>query len=199
MRITFHKLNERQCSSLALRDDGVTVRVPGYGPIEPLPHDLAHVVVEREFGMGRGFWGSVAAGAMFSGMEWVSGRRKPHATRTGAAVVKENGALVGMTEVIVGVFVERMHRGPPPRAEGLQRMIASFRKPNQPRPFPLDEDIVALVWGSLQATVAEWRAVPVGGTFALEWTPPVERSPGRTVRDRRRGTSRVQVPSAPGR
>lgn len=35
MEITFVRVNERQCYSVVLRDDGVTVRVPGYGHVEP--------------------------------------------------------------------------------------------------------------------------------------------------------------------
>jgi hypothetical protein len=68
-----------QQATLATRRDGVRLSVPVFGKLDPLPHDLAHYVVERELGLPDGFWGSVAAGAIFAGMVVLEGRQPPHA------------------------------------------------------------------------------------------------------------------------
>jgi hypothetical protein len=60
LEITFAREGEGRSSTAALRSDGVTVRIPGAGPVTRLPHDLAHWVIERDLGLDRGFWASVA-------------------------------------------------------------------------------------------------------------------------------------------
>jgi hypothetical protein len=55
MQIKIVKLDARRSESVVTRDDHVVLHVPGYGPSVPLPHDLAHFVVEKELGLRRGF------------------------------------------------------------------------------------------------------------------------------------------------
>src|SRR5947209_2355421 len=102
MQIDFIRESERRLVSVAVRDDGVSVQVPGYGPVAPLPHDLGHFVVERELRLQEGFWGSVAAGAIFPGMAVLTGRQRPHAAERSAAVIRQNGARITQAEVLVG-------------------------------------------------------------------------------------------------
>src|SRR3712207_5427402 len=88
MEITFTKIGPRRYEVLARRDDDVVLRVTTPDRPQFLPHDMAHYLVERELGFRRGFWGSVAAGAVFGGMQVVSGRRPPHAADRSKAVIK---------------------------------------------------------------------------------------------------------------
>src|SRR5947209_4936616 len=90
MQIDFHREAERKVSAMVRRDDGVTVRVPGYGHVMPLPHDLAHFVVERELELEWGFWARVVAGAVFPGMAVVSGRRPPTANARSRAAPRRH-------------------------------------------------------------------------------------------------------------
>ena len=66
MQIYVTRVDAHRYSTLVERD-GVRLQVPGYGFMRALPHDLAHFVVEGSLGLNRGFWGSVADGAEFSG------------------------------------------------------------------------------------------------------------------------------------
>jgi hypothetical protein len=77
MNITFTRSGEHTYTTSALRDDGVMLEVPSYDRTSPLPHDLAHYVVERELGLNHGFWGCVAAGAIYAGIKVIAGRRRP--------------------------------------------------------------------------------------------------------------------------
>ncbi len=55
------------------RDDGVIINVGAIGPRVPVPYDLAHLVVESMLGIRLGLWGSIAAVAIFPGMEVMEG------------------------------------------------------------------------------------------------------------------------------
>src|SRR6266567_9347864 len=81
MQIVVTRVDAHRYSTLVERDS-VRLRVPGYGFMRALPHDLAHWVVEGSLRLRRGFWGSVADGAEFAGMQRIEGRRKPHATQS---------------------------------------------------------------------------------------------------------------------
>lgn len=74
MKLTFIKLGQGRYVTHVVRDDGVMIEVPGPDRKAPLPHDLAHYIVESRLGLKGGFWGRVAAGAVFPGMKVLSGR-----------------------------------------------------------------------------------------------------------------------------
>jgi hypothetical protein len=103
--------------------------VPGYGFMRALPHDLAHFVVEGSLGLDRGFWGSVADGGEFGGMEWIEGRRKPHATLKAKTTVKENADYLSEAELLVACFEriveEKLDRVP-------RLAVAQLRKAQEP-------------------------------------------------------------------
>jgi hypothetical protein len=80
MQIVVTRVDVHRYSTITERN-GVQLRVPGYGFMRALPHDLAHFVVEGSLGLDQGFWGSVADGAEFAGMEKIKGRRQIGATR----------------------------------------------------------------------------------------------------------------------
>lgn len=80
MQIVATRVDVHRYSTITERN-GVQLRVPGYGFMRALHHDLAHFVVEGSLGLDQGFWGSVADGAEFAGMEKIKGRRQIGATR----------------------------------------------------------------------------------------------------------------------
>src|SRR5213594_2077421 len=69
MEIVMTRTAEGRSTTRVRRDDGVTLELPSYAPLHRLPHDLAHFVVERTLGLPWGFWGSIAAGVVFGGVE----------------------------------------------------------------------------------------------------------------------------------
>jgi hypothetical protein len=97
MQIYATRVDAHRYSTLVERD-GVRLQVPGYGFMRALPHDLAHFVVEGSLRLNRGFLGSVADGAEFSGMERIEGRRKPHAAQTAKTTRKENADYLSEAE-----------------------------------------------------------------------------------------------------
>ena len=65
MRVTFPRLPDHERAwALVERDDGVVFRFYGGGTAGPrLPHDIMHLVVERELRISDGIWAGIAAGA----------------------------------------------------------------------------------------------------------------------------------------
>src|SRR5271169_7038501 len=84
MRVRFPRLPDHERAyALVERDDGAVYRLYG-GPAGPrLPHDIMHLVVERELRIRDGIWGGIAAGVVFDSMRHVSGR-PPHAAERSA-------------------------------------------------------------------------------------------------------------------
>jgi hypothetical protein len=62
MDMLFVQSGHRRIATVATRQDKVRVSIPVYGPLDPIPHDLAHYVIELELGLHDSFWGSVALG-----------------------------------------------------------------------------------------------------------------------------------------
>ncbi len=80
MRVTFPRLADHQRGyAVVERDDGVVYNLHGFINGPELPHDIRHLIVERELRVNDGIWGSIAAGTVYTSMEHVRGRRPPHA------------------------------------------------------------------------------------------------------------------------
>jgi hypothetical protein len=81
MRVTFPRLADHQRGyAVVERDDGVVYRMDGFTIMGPeLPHDIRHLIVERELRVSDGIWGSIAAGTVYTSMHHLRGRRPPHA------------------------------------------------------------------------------------------------------------------------
>jgi hypothetical protein len=90
MDILFRKSGFSREPSEASRSDGVRLSIPVFGRLDPIPHDLAHFVIERELDLQNGFLGSIADGAIFEGMHVISGRQPPHAGEHSRTVMKAN-------------------------------------------------------------------------------------------------------------
>src|SRR2546429_9017642 len=64
MRVTFPRLPDHERAwALVERDDGVVYRLYGGTAGPRLPHDIMHLVVERELRIKDGVWAGIAAGA----------------------------------------------------------------------------------------------------------------------------------------
>ncbi|TDD35154.1 hypothetical protein E1287_14665 [Actinomadura sp. KC06] len=174
MDITFHRLAGNLYFASAVRDDGVTVTVPGYDRTGAIPHDLAHFVAEREFGMTRGLWGSVAAGALFTGMAVTAGRQKPHAAERSKRIIKAHAKDIGLAEAVAGVVHDAVERD-----LALAAVMARLRahwgalSPDPPPVAGVDAAVAAL-----RREAERWSAVPVDQGMSLTWPFPAEHVPG---------------------
>jgi hypothetical protein len=89
MMLTVARLDgDGRYKTLIARDDGVIFSLRGVGHDFAIPHDVAHFVIEKVLCLDDGFWGSIAAGAVFPTMNCESGRRKPKAAERSKAIMK---------------------------------------------------------------------------------------------------------------
>lgn len=172
MEITFTKTDRRKYDVTVRRDDGLTLRVPSPDRPAALPHDLAHCLVEQGLKLARGFWGCVADGAVFSGMQVISGRRRPRAAEHSKAVIKAAGQQLTVAEIYVSVMLavahEEMERDWPRVCARLDEAWRPFR--GQRKPVSAAE--VLRVCDALRAAERQWLALPVGQSIAVSWAAP---------------------------
>ncbi|MBR0773385.1 hypothetical protein JQ625_00940 [Bradyrhizobium diazoefficiens] len=161
MHVTVEKTPGRP-TIIAIRDDGVSLRVRAPDRKFSPPHDLIHFVVEKGMRLQRGFWGSIAAGAKFPSMEVMDGRQKPRANDRSAQIIKANDRFLSEAEAIVGAFQTTLH-GAAPHEEALWRdLLTRGRK--------VESALVRATWAHLVSFREEWEALSVGGAIQLEWS-----------------------------
>ncbi len=174
MEIIFTRTGERSYTTVVVRDDRVTIRVPSFDRPAWLPHDLAHYVVERALGLRQGFWGRVAAGAVFPGMTVAGGRQPPHAAARSQAVIRAAGQQGTEAEVLVGVLVDITQQrleSDGPTAHGL---VADAWRSDHPEREPPRADEVRQVCAALREAQEQWHDLAVGHSITVTW--PGDRS-----------------------
>ncbi len=191
MEVSFHRGKGHEYVSLARRDDGVVVRLQSnsyhrsFDP--PLPHDLAHFVVEQELELEAGLWGVIAAGGLFGRDMVVAGRQRPHAAARGREVKKRAGDRLSQAEVLVRVLSEIACAGVESDPAVVDRI------PAQRRPNDLNARGVRWTCERLREAARQWARVLPGGSLDFVWSAKVDDSladPPRRVRSKRRSPSR---------
>jgi hypothetical protein len=167
MRVTFPRLPDHvRAYGLVERDDGAVYRLYGDRAGRPLPHDIRHLVVERELHIRDGIWGAIAAGLVFGSMQHISGRRPPHARERSAeqlAGFAERGlraeALASLVEGVAGLD----H----PSASQI-KALATARLSVLPDP-DVDPAVIASAAMALQVEAARWARLRVGEELSYDW------------------------------
>jgi hypothetical protein len=170
MEIKVVKLDQRRSHAVVTRDDKVTLHVAGYGPSQPLPHDLAHYVVEKELALRRGLWGSVADGAIFPGMAILAGRQRPHARERSHALCKANSRSLTQAEVIVALMIELMKNKVPATSPFAEKAVArclSGRKDCELRAVSAAN--LQRIDESLGVMARRWSDTKVGDALVVRW------------------------------
>jgi hypothetical protein len=107
MQITFPRLADyARGYAVVARDDGVVYRLNGGVCSPALPHDLVRLITEQELGITDGIWAGIAAGAVFSGMVHLSGRRPPHAADRSRQLMRDF-RQAGLSELMSATRAKR--------------------------------------------------------------------------------------------
>lgn len=150
------------------RPDRAVVLVPSFDRKYRIPHDLAHVVTERELRMSDGVFGSIMAGALFGDMRVVSGPRRHDERRRSDRIVRANTASRALTvaEILAGVVHDAVETGMRGDLHGwARRHWGSVRQ----EPFPYPPAALASARALLEELGARWAALPVDGELAVAW------------------------------
>jgi hypothetical protein len=171
MQVHFHRTDGRGGYVVLMRrDDGLTVRMPGYDRRWRVPHDMAHFATEREFNFGYGVFGSIAAGALFNNMTVVAGRSRSDLAARSRSVIRAHAAELGLAEVVSGVVHDGVeHDAPVPAVYA--RLVETWDS-LRPGPCPYQLATLRRCLGVLEVLENRWRAVGVGQRLALHWESP---------------------------
>ncbi len=184
--MTFPRLPDHQRGyALVERDDGVMYRLYGGMAGPRLPHDITHLVTERELGIDDGVWGGIAAGAVFKSMRHVSGRRPPHAAERSAELRRRYRERWLRAELLGGL-VEAVAALDHPSPDRIRRLAAT-----QLSALPsaeVDPVAVAAAAVALQVEAARWARLRVGEELSYDWPARAPRLVRLNEKQERRGT-----------
>ena len=172
MRVTFPRLPDHERAwALVERDDGVVYRLYGGTAGPRLPHDITHLVAERELRIKDGIWAGVAAGVVFDSMTYVSGRRPPHAAERSKALLRcsrEQGlraellaGLVSSAAALDTMTLEKIRRL---TADKLAVLPSTGRQSTD-----VDPVVIAAAARALQVEAARWARLRVGEELTYDW------------------------------
>jgi hypothetical protein len=179
MRVTFPRLADHQRGyAVVERDDGVVYRLDGFTIMGPeLPHDIRHLVVERELRVSDGIWGTIAAGTVYSSMHHLRGRRPPHTADTSARLKQALRGRVMRAELLANLVeaVAALDDPSPDAIARLTRQKLSVVPVTEPGADPaavigLPPPAALLAAArTLQVEAARWARLRAGGELSYEW------------------------------
>ncbi len=169
MRVTFPRLPDHERAyALVERDDGAVYRLYGGQAGPRLPHDVMHLVVERELRIRDGIWGGISAGIIFDTMQHVSGRRPPHArerSRELLAAFRQRGLRAEVLAGFVGCVAGLDH----PSDTQIMTLAAARLTVLPDADADVEPSAVAAAAQALQVEAARWARLRVGEQLSYDW------------------------------
>ena len=149
MRVTFPRLPDHERAwALVERDDGVVYRLYSGTAGPRLPHDIMHLVVERELRISDGIWAGIAAG-------------EPHGPG------QPPGQPPGQRAELLADLVAAAAALGPLTQEKIKRLtadkLAALPDAN------VDPVLVAVAARALQVEAARWARLRVGEELSYDW------------------------------
>jgi hypothetical protein len=167
MRVTFPRLTDHERAwALVERDDGVVYRLYGGTAGPRLPHDIMHLVVERELRISDGIWAGIAAGVVFDSMHHVSGRRPPHAAERSKALLRDFREQ-GLRAELLADLVSSAATLDTMTLDKIKRLSAA--KLAVLPDADVDPTVIAAAARSLQVEAARWARLRVGEELSYDW------------------------------
>jgi hypothetical protein len=167
MRVTFPRLPDHERAyALVERDDGVVYRLYGGTAGPRLPHDIMHLVVERELRIRDGIWAGIAAGVVFDSMCHVSGRRPPHAAERSKELLRAFAEQGLRAELLAGLVSSAASLDT--MTQDKIRRLAADKLAVLPGE-EVDPVVIAAAARALQVEAARWARLRVGEELTYEW------------------------------
>jgi hypothetical protein len=167
MRVIFPRLPDHERAyALVERDDGVVYRLYGGTAGPRLPHDIMHLVVERELRIKDGIWAGIAAGVVFDSMCHVSGRRPPHAAERSQELLRAFRQQ-GLRAELLADLVSSAAALDTMTQDKITRLAAD--KLAVLPDAEVDPVVIAAAARALQVEAARWARLRVGEELTYEW------------------------------
>jgi hypothetical protein len=168
MRVTFPRLPDHQRAyALVERDDGVIYRLYGGTAGPRLPHDIMHLVAERELRIRDGIWAGIAAGVVFESMCHVSGRRPPHAAERSRDLL-HRFSQQGLRAELLADLVSSVAALDTMTQDKI-RQLTRDKLAVLPPSAEVDPVVIAAAARALQVEAARWARLRIGEELSYEW------------------------------
>ncbi len=186
MRVTFPRLpDHKRAYAVVERDDGVVYQLYGSDMLGPqLPHDIRHLVVERELGITDGIWGAIAGGVVFTSMQHVSGRRPPHA-RERSRELLASFRQRGLRAEVLANFVECVAGLDHPSDTQIMTLAATKLTVLPDADAEVEPAEIAAAAQALQVEAARWARLRVGEELSYDWPREARAAQARRARARK--------------
>jgi hypothetical protein len=166
VRVAYVYTGEKRDRAYATRPDGSTTAMRPWSYGNALPHDLAHLAVERALGLGQGVWGLVAMGVDFE-----RAAKAAEAAATGRKVrdmVGRDTAELRVAEAAVAAM--SLLPGQPDRtvADSIADIEAAYRAEHLAPPQDL-ADRVAAARRACDDLAARWSGLAPGEQVVEEF------------------------------
>jgi len=191
MRVSFPRLADHQKGyAVVERDDGVVYHMDGFTSTGPeLPHDIRHLIVERELRVSDGIFGAIAAGTVWTSMHHVRGRRPPHAAERSQELKRAQRSRIMRAELLANLVeaVAMLDDPSPDEIRRVARMRLSVVPVVEPGTDPAavialpPPEVLAAAARALQVETARWARLRVGEELVYEW-PPARSARARALR-----------------
>jgi hypothetical protein len=178
MRVTFPRLADYQRAyAVVERDDGVVYRLDSGIAGPKLPHDVRHLIVERELRIGDGIWGSIAAGTIYRSMHHLRGRQSPRTAERSVLLKKTQRERIMCAELLANLVEEiaALDDQSPEEIQRLTRRKLSVVPLVEPGADPLEvvgcpsTAALAAAAEALQVEAARWARLRVGEEIVYDW------------------------------
>ena len=206
MRVTFPRLADYQRAyAVVERDDGVVYRLDSGVAGPKLPHDVRHLIVERELRISDGIWGTIAAGTVYRSMQHLRGRQRPRTAERSARLKKAQRTKIMRAEFLANLVeaVAALDDPSPDEIRRLTRMKLSAVPLVEPGSDPVEvtacppPEALAAAAQALQVEAARWARLRVGEEIVYDWLlagPSAARAALRAVPRPRSGDSGRRQP-----
>lgn len=192
MEIQFKRTGERRYAVAIFREGYPAIEMnpaPGYDPI--MPHDLAHLIVEKEIGLRRGIFGQLAAGGnagtfhpvpSANGNKREAARHRRKVAKRGEKLLRDSRGESAISERAVYVCLnEWFSRSTDPNLRRLAVQLPSQNK-QLSADYILSEKILDRVCASLDWASEQWASLKIGESFSVMWLDrPVSKSTVRRL------------------
>jgi hypothetical protein len=165
LKIEFHREPRGRYHSTFTRPDGATLKLQGgsynkLGGGVRVPHDIAHLIVEQTLGLRGGLWGTIAAGGLVMNLEFIGGRKPPHAEKRSWAITDAAGETLRQAEVVVRAVADAA-------AGTVDGTLAGHMGDRWA--VPIAREQLEVMHAQLRSSAARWAAVREGGSLELTW------------------------------
>ena len=180
MQVEFRRTGEHRYAVRIFRKDYPTIEMnpaPGYDPV--MPHDLLHLIVERELGLRHGIYGQIAAGGNAGTFHPIpsAGGDKREAARLRRKVAKRGEKLMrqGRNESMLSeraaylCLNEWLSRSTDPGRRKLAVPVF-FQANNMAADDEiLNDEVLNRACAALNKASRQWASIKIGESLSVSW------------------------------